>query len=286
MPQNNINTNININTNTNSSSILKIKELEQEYNNVLKQYEDAYINYLNQIKQEKLDPTNKSLESLPGRSFWGDSALEEKSVTSQKQCEDMCLAQNKCTGATYSSRKRYCWTRAGSGLLSVTPGSTALISTNLKNIITLRKLNSKLQNLNAEIAAELDSSYDNDAANNVKIKERRNELKKTYVVLVDQNTELERSMLDYDTLTEVNGEKGLYADQQITSLRLWTIAALILVIMTIVKQSGGEGLSSNGLFWLVVIIILILATFSLNSPQGFLLWFTVIMLVILIKFSG
>jgi len=269
-----------------NSSLLKVKELEKEYNIVLKQYEEAYVNYLNQIKQDKLNPTNKTLESLPGRSFWGDNGLKESSVTSQKQCEDMCLAQNKCTGATYSSSKRYCWTRAGAGLLSVTPGSTALISSNLKNIITLRKLNNRLQQLNTEIASELDNVYNEDKSQEGSRTEKRKELKKTYIILVEQNDKLEKDMLDYDTLNGVNNEKSLYADQQVTSLRLWTIAALLLVIITIVKQSGGEGLSSNGLFWLVVIIILILATFSLNSPQGFLLWFTVIMLVILIKFSG
>ena len=269
-----------------NSNLLKVKELEQEYNTVLKQYEEAYINYLNQIQQDRLDPTNKSLESLPGRSFWGDKGLSESSVTSEKQCEDMCLAQNTCTGATYSSSKRYCWTRAGAGLLSVTPNSTALISSNLKNIITLRKLNTRLQQLNTEIAVAINNLSNDDKSEESSREEKRRELKKTYIILVEQNEKLEKDMLDYNTLEGVNKEKGLYADQQITNLRLWTIAALLLVIITIVKQSGGEGLSSNGLFWLVVIIILILATFSLNSPQGFMLWFTVIMLVILIKFSG
>ena len=271
---------------SNSNSLLKVKELEKEYNNVLKQYEDAYIELIeeypceNQIKQNK----QQSLESLSDRSFWGTSGLKESSVNSQKDCENMCLSQSTCTGATYNASKRYCWTRAGSGLLTVTTGNTALISTNLKNIITLQKLNTKLQELNKKIANEINKSYDNNLEN--KINKERIELKKTHDMLVKQNSKLEKSILEYEKLNGVGIEKNLYADQQNSILRLLTIIALILVIITIIKQSGSNGLNSNMLFWLIVVVFLILSTFSLNSPQGFLIWFIVIMLVIIINFSG
>lgn len=266
-----------------NSNLLKVKELEQEYNTVLKQYEEAYINYLNQIKQDKLDPTNKSLESLPGRSFWGDKGLKESSVTSEKQCEDMCLAQNTCTGATYSSSKRYCWTRAGAGLLSVSSDTTALISKGLKEIIKLRKLNNRLQQINIEIAAELEKSYPQAQSEQNANKEKRDELKKTYVILVDENAELDKAIKEYERINGVYEENSLLADKESFSLRLWTLLALILVIITISKQTGAEGPNT---FWLIVIIILLLTSFSLNRPQGFMLWFIVIMLVIIIKFSG
>jgi hypothetical protein len=40
-------------SNNNVSSVLKIKELEKEYNTVLIQYEQAYTDYINQIKRIK-----------------------------------------------------------------------------------------------------------------------------------------------------------------------------------------------------------------------------------------
>jgi hypothetical protein len=273
-------------SNNNVSSVLKIKELEKEYNTVLIQYEQAYTDYINQIKQDKLNPSNKTLESLPGRSFWGDRGLKEGSVISEQACKDMCLSNEKCSGATYNAKKRYCWARAGAGLLSVTPNSTALISKGLKEIITLRKLNNRLQQINVEIATELEKSYPQAQSEKNANKEKREELKKTYVVLVDENDELEKAIKEYEAINGVYEENSLTADKESYSLRLWTLLALVLVIITISKQVGAEGPGPNGIFWIIVVIILLLTSFSLNRPQGFMLWFIVIMLVIIIKFSG
>ncbi len=272
--------------NNNVSSVLKIKELEKEYNTILLQYEQAYTDYINQIKQDKLNPSNKTLESLPGRSFWGDKGLKEGSVTTEQECKDMCLSSEKCTGATYNAKKRYCWARAGAGLLSVTPDTTALISKGLKEIITLRKLNNRLQQINIEIATELDKSYPEAQAEQNANKEKRDELKKTYIILVDENEELDKAMKEYERINGVYEENSLNVEKESYSLRLWTLLALILVIITISKQAGLERPGTNGFFWIVIVIILLLTSFSLNKPQGFMLWFIVIMLVVIIKFSG
>jgi hypothetical protein len=272
--------------NNNVSSVLKIKELEKEYNTILIQYEQAYTDYINQIKQDKLNPSNKTLESLRGRSFWGDKGLKEGPVKSEQACKDMCLSNEKCSGATYNSKKRYCWARAGAGLLSATPDSTALISKGLKEIITLRKLNNRLQQINLEIASELEKTYPKAQLEHNSNKQKREELKKTYVILVDENDVLDKAIKEYETINGVYEENSLTVEKESFSLRLWTLLALILVIITISKQAGVEGPGPNGIFWIVVIIILLLTSFSLNRPQGFMLWFIVIMLVVIIKFSG
>jgi hypothetical protein len=272
--------------NNNVSSVLKIKELEKEYNTILIQYEQAYTDYINQIKQDKLNPSNKTLESLPGRSFWGDRGLKEGPVNSEQACKDMCLSNEKCSGATYNSKKRYCWARAGAGLLSATPDSTALISKGLKEIITLRKLNNRLQQINLEIASELEKTYPKAQSEHNSNKQKRDELKKTYVILVDENDVLDKAIKEYETINGVYEENSLTVEKESFSLRLWTLLALILVIITVSKQAGVEGPGPNGIFWIVVIIILLLTSFSLNRPQGFMLWFIVIMLVVIIKFSG
>ena len=62
-------------TDTKSSAILKLQVLETEFNLVMKQYEQAHMNYIASLQsQGALNDSNKFV-SLQGRVFWGTSGL-------------------------------------------------------------------------------------------------------------------------------------------------------------------------------------------------------------------
>ena len=133
------------------NDILKIEALEKEYNAVLRQYEEAYKNCNDELKQN-LDTKQRSFKTFNNRAYWGTSGLKEGTVGDQDDCENMCATNAKCTGATFNQVNRYCWTRSGNGSLAPTSTKTVAILPTVKGcVLTLKGLNSRLIKINEEL---------------------------------------------------------------------------------------------------------------------------------------
>lgn len=144
------------------STNIQLEALEKEYMLILKQYETAYANYISNLNSETQEQTSNStsFSALQGRTYWGTYGIKEGSVVTQKECESMCLSDTKCTGATFNSSKRYCWTRGGdSGLTVGTDSDYALIPKIKENLILLKNLNQQLMDLNKRINNKLIMIY-------------------------------------------------------------------------------------------------------------------------------
>ena len=73
---------------------------------------------------------------------------------------------------------------------------------------------------------------------------------------------------------------------QNTSLRLWTIFMLIILIVTIKKLSGTSGTNSAVVFWAAIVVLFFLLSYNLTTAQGFAAWGLLFVIVIFIHFTG
>jgi len=278
-------------------SIIKIETLEKEYIVVLKQYEEYYNTYINNLKTQSEGQTSNTntntntntteFVELKGRTYWGKYGLKEASIKTAKECETMCASDLTCTGATFNQSKRYCWTRAGDG--NITAGSDtdiAIIPKLRQDLSILKRLNEKLIYINMQINNELDKIYPI-VEEDIRLKNKKQkQLKNYYGVLLDEKIKLEKTLREYETIEEQYENNFLSVVSQNSSLRVWTLISLIVFFITF-KNLLGKNTNPNMtvIFWMVILILFIALSTNLTTPQGFMMWTILLLIVFLVKIN-
>ena len=264
------------------TDILKIEALEREYNAVLKQYEEAYKNCNDELKQN-LDEKQRSFKTFTNRAYWGTMGLKEGTVGAETDCENMCASNPKCTGATFNTVNRYCWTRGGNGSLAATStGNIAILPTVKGCVVTLNALNNRLIKINKELTQLIETTNSQLVAEDAKDKNSKQQLHKYYAQLLKERLQMAEILADHKTLDEDNQAQSLYVSTQNSTLRLWSLLACILILIVVNKMLGGET-SVVKLFWIIVMVLVLIVSFSINNASGFAVWLMLIMIIVLMK---
>lgn len=264
------------------TDILKIEALEREYNAVLKQYEEAYKNCNDELKQN-LDQKQRSFKTFTNRAYWGTMGLKEGTVGAETDCENMCASNPKCTGATFNTVNRYCWTRGGNGsLAATTSGNVAILPTVKGCVVTLNPLNNRLIKINKELTQLIETTNSQLAAEDAKEKNSKQQLHKYYAQLLKERLQMAEILADHKTIDEDNQVQSLYVSTQNSTLRLWSLLACILILIVVNKILGGET-SVVKLFWIIMMVLVLIVSFSINNASGYAVWLMLIMIIVLMK---
>lgn len=229
-------------------------------------------------------PNSTKFSALKGRTWWGSEGLAEGTVNSQEECENMCANSSECTGATFNSVKRYCWTRKGDGIITAGIDTDyALISQQKAALSIMRNLNEKLLNLNQKISDEL-KNINPEVIEQYKEKNlKQQELQKSYEKLIEQKIEMERQLQEYNSIVGEEDNQTLYVNQQNMSYRLWILITSIVILITIRKIFGIESPPLSITIWFLIIILLLILTFTLRTRSGFMILFIFILIIFLMK---
>ena len=251
--------------NLQDDDFIKLQSLEKEYAVLISQYEEAHKNYMDILKSG----TEKELTEITGRSWWGTGGLKEGDVETKDDCVNMCLSDDKCSGATFNPEKRYCWTRTGNNTLSIEDTNIALVPKLKASIITLTYLNKQLMDINQKISDEFNKIRP-------KIEEQNNDKSKTqteldayYVQLSNDKKEMKKLLDEYYSIEQNYLDNNLVVKQQNGLFKLWMIIACV-VILILYKIYAGDSMPTSAMFFILIIILII---FSLNIS----LWSIVIL---------
>ena len=270
-----------VNTNLNSD-ILKIGALEKEYNTVLKQYEEAYKNCNTEL-QNNLNAKQNGFKTFTNRAYWGTAGLKEGTVGSQSDCENMCASDIKCTGATFNPVQKYCWARSGNGTLSPTSTTTVALLPTVKGcVLTLNALNDRLIEINKQLTAVIDTTNSQLATAEASKNNSKAKLHNYYRQLLKERLQIGEMLSDYKTIENENENQSLYVLSQDNMLRVWILTACILILIVVNKMLGKET-SVVKLFWATMMILLLIASFSISNASGFIVWCALILIIILMK---
>ena len=296
------------------ATLIKVQALQQEYEVTLQKYQEAGQNYIAALQYNTVNPcskykkdskgcygnsTNYSTKTSPvypdtsnasyftalkGRSWWGNAPISEGPASTQEECETMCANSDKCSGATFNPVKRYCWTRSGDGNLTTGQDDDyALISKQQEALLLMKTLNDKLLDLNNQIASEFINPEvkQQDIDKNVK----QQQLNVSYQKLLNQKIEIDKQLQEYYSINQDEMNQTLYTNSQNVSLRFWVLITCLVLLVTI-KQLVGSGSPPFSItIWLFIIIVLIILTYTLNTPTGFMLWFLLLVGIILYNSS-
>jgi hypothetical protein len=210
------------------SSLLEIAALENEFNLVLMEYEQAYQNYLN-IKN-----SDSSYNYIQGRVLFGGSSILDTSSSDVSGCMTLCSNNTSCTGANYSTTNNYCMLKTGVLNAAMTDDTYYAIITEISQITSVLKelseqLNSILNALTEQVNNIIPTNEEEQQQKNI-------EIEKLY---------MKSQMLNYDKqqieimITENNELNNQYNISAINVKRynfnfmLWVILAIVILIIGI-----------------------------------------------------
>jgi hypothetical protein len=270
-----------------AEALIKLETLQKEYEVVLQQYQESVQNYIAVLQSGSTSTdSSKTFTALKGRTWWGTQGLTEGQADSQEECESMCANAENCSGATFNPVKRYCWARGGNS--SLTPGvddDYALIPQQKASLIAMKGLNDRLTSLADQIMNTMATVQP--AVNQQKEEKnmKQEQLDASYQRLLEQKLVMEKQLQEYNSIEEDYENQDLYATQENVSYRFWTLLAAIILIVTIKKMYGLESMPINAIFWLALLILLIIFSFSLSQPSGFIMWGFLLMIIALMNFG-
>jgi hypothetical protein len=261
------------------TTLIKIETLQKEYEVTLQEYQEACQNYIS-----LLTSNDDEFVKLKGRSWWGTSGISESNVNNENDCQDMCINSDKCSGATYNSTKRYCWTRTGESNITVGKDDDyAIIPKTTATLITMKTLNEKLLSLNDEIDNELTNIRPEIKEQLQEKNEKQIALNGSYKKLIEQKIEIEKQLEEYNSVNEQQEIQSYYATKENISMKFWSLVMFIILLVTIQKFIGISNPPLYITIWFIIIILLIVLSYTLTSPSGFMIWFLLIISIIVYK---
>jgi len=266
------------------STMLRLKTLETEYELTMKKYEETYKTYVNSLNSN--NSSKIEYQYINGSTYWGTAGLEEKPLTTQEECGALCSHNLQCTGATFNPDKRYCWTRMGEGDVTAGQDTDVAIVQKSMNILTqLKFLNTRLVTLNREIKTTL-NDLQTPALEEMKAKDKKGAyLNNLSSKLEKERLQLTKMMNDYATVNESYDQSNLIAIQKNVQFKYWFLLASIVFIITLKKMINPKSASINFIFWVILFILLLIFSYTLTSPQGYLMWLVIVLVMILVKLN-
>ena len=242
-------------------------------------------NYSTKTSPVYPDTTNTSyFSALKGRTWWGTAPLSEGPASTQKECETMCANSDKCSGATFNPVKRYCWARSGDGNLATgRDDDYALISKQQEALSLMKVLNDKLLNLNNKISTKLSTINPEVEQQDINKNVKQQQLNISYQNLLNQKIEIDEQLQEYYSIDQDEMNQSSYTNSQNVSFRFWLLMTCLVLLVTIKQFFGSEIPPFSVTIWFFIIIVLIILTYTLNTPTGFMMWFLLLVGIILMK---
>jgi len=235
-------------------------------------------------KTSPVYPNSTNFAALKGRTWWGTGGLSEGTVNSQEECENMCASSTECTGATFNPVKRYCWTRTGDiGLSAGMDSDYALITQQKAALSVMRNLNQRLLDINQQITKQLENINPQVIEQYNEKNKKQIQLNESYNKLLEQKIVIDNQLQEYYSVEEEESNQSLYVNKENISLRFWVLITGLVVLITLKQLYGADNPPLSITIWILIIIIMIILTYSLSTPSGFMVWFILLITIILMK---
>ena len=226
------------------SIVLDLESLSAQYKNYLIEYQQAVANYVNFLKHP---PSNSSMSTVNGSSYWGTSSVGENVSQTLQQCEASCANTAGCTGATFNPPNNgqvNCFLRGGDSNLS--PGSDndyAILPTATMLLLIVKNINQQLTDVNSQIQQKTNAGqplYDEQS-------EQRGlqtfELIGQFIQLNQEREKINQVLNEYQTLDQAQTQGDIMINQNYYSFLL--LLGLAIVILIILYKFGFSSTTEN-----------------------------------------
>jgi ATP-dependent Zn protease len=238
----------------------QIQNLTDEFNTLLTEYKNTYQKYISVINSDE-----RSFATIPDFSFIGNN-IDTMNNSSLSNCQNSCLNNENCSGATFINNSNNCILSSGEGNIVNTPQSTAIIQQSIFYSYKLQQINTKLTDINRQIMDINNNNY-NDFKNNQQqqTQEKDKLLNNNYQVLANERIEIEKMIRQFETLNTAQNEGDILVSSNYFIYISLTIITILLVFLLIKynipnEQRGGGKLSlnNNGIITILGLFVIII----------------------------
>jgi len=221
----------------NQSSTINLESLTLKYENLLKEYNTVSNEYSKFMENKQ---NQKVLVTLKGRAFWGNAPLGREKVKENitiNECQALCAANDKCTGATYNSNtnnKSMCWLRSGDGPLTVSSSKndSAIVPQHIVYLEKLNKINSELMILNKQIVEfETKKAKPLYKKEKVQININTNKLNSNYNKLNKDRVQIDQSLQEFKELERQEDESKLVVNKNFAMYAIMFVIFLLILFL-------------------------------------------------------
>jgi len=210
------------------SSLLEIEALENEFNLVMMEYEQAYQNYLN------IKISDSSYNYVQGRILMGGTEILDSSSSDVTGCMTLCSNNTSCTGANYNTNNNSCILKSGVLTAIMTHDTNYAIITEISQLTNvLRELSEQLNNILNALTKSVNGLIPKDEyeqeQKNIEIEklyikyQMLNYDKKQIEIMINENNELNKQY----NVSELNVKRYNF------NFMLWIILAIVVLFIGI-----------------------------------------------------
>lgn len=252
--------------NNNDSIVLDLESLSAQYKNLLIEYKQAVLNYINFLKNENVQ--EDSFTAIQGQAYWGKSHIKINNSQTLEECQASCKTTNGCQGATFNKDdydEPICWLENGdTNPISASPNEYAIIPKNKQLLLIVQNINQKLISVNEQIQNKTKISQ---TLFNTTTETRINnneELINQFLELTQERNRIQDLVNDYQTLDQAQIAENIKINKNY--YLFWFLFFLVIIIVIISfyfliprtnLQSGGSNLENNA-YYIVFCIFLII----------------------------
>lgn len=260
-----------------NSSLIKLYNLEADFDETLRQYKQSYLNYISVLQSQ---PPKYSI--IKNTDFSGNNLAQGQNL-SPEICEGNCDITSKCYGFSYDTRNNanICYAKSSemSPTTSVNGVDLYVKNTDLeKSILIVESLNSKLIVINQQIIDQLNAIQPNIESIGSENKKKLEEALTIYEELLGEKNKIEKLKNEQQTVSIENSFSEKSLSHQYAQYIFWIILFCIIFLITM-KFVLFPGSAINPLrffFWLFVSAFLFVSVLFLYLPSGFMIFCTIL----------
>lgn len=272
-------------SNTTNSSLIKLYNLEGEFDETLRQYKQAYLNYFSLLQN-----SNSKYTSVQNTDFLGID-LGAVQNTSVNECQALCSTNPSCYGFTYDTKNNTCYPKKKTNQIQTTTRNgvdfyikNQDFQTKMNKIISL---NSKLISINQKIKDQINSIQPTVIQLNSENTKKLNDATTIYNELIDEKNKIEKMKQENTTVNTESVFSENNFQHQIAQYFFWTLLSIIILLLTL-KAVIFPNIISNPLkilFWIFLSFFIFISILYAYLPTGFLI-LCVILAYISLGFMG
>jgi hypothetical protein len=214
---------------------------------------------------------NSDFIPITSSTWTGTTSATITTAESRDACIQTCAANTACTGSTYNTTTNNCSSVTGFGIKTASSAAnTALIPQLTNYLLTLNTLNTTLMGIIDNIENKLTAIQPYLTRENERLLDTslfETGFRADYATLIADRSKIAEQLANYNNVSSEYDEKTLFANRENNSLRIWTIAGVIMLIFIIKYTFGLDSPAINTIFWITVIVLLGL---TLSNPMGFI----------------
>jgi len=164
--------------------------------------------------------------------------------TNLSTCENACLENNSCSGATFNTTLDNCVLSTGSGNMVNSKQSIAIVEQAIYYSYRLQELNSQLIVINKQMMDISKNMYTKFNETQKQTQEHEEILQNNYTILNDERFKIEKMIREFQTLNSAYEDGNIHVTSNYYSYIALSLIVLLLVFLLIRfslpgKQSGG-----------------------------------------------